>query len=68
MSHAGLVLTVFQNHLLFAISHFLQGKDNDSRARGDNGLFITLFPNVLYNCFLIRWLNIGNLMNFDWLI
>ena len=52
MSHADLVLTVFQNHLLFAISHFLQGKDNDSRERGDNGLFITLFPKVLKIVFL----------------
>ena len=43
--HAGLVLTVLQNHLFIAISHFLQGRDNDSR--GKNGLFSTLVPKVL---------------------
>ena len=36
ITHAGLVLTVLQNHLFIAISHFLQGRDNDSKARGDN--------------------------------
>ena len=27
------------------------------REGGDNGLFITLVPKVLYDCFLILWLN-----------
>ena len=48
ITHAGLVLTVLQNHLFIAISHFLQGRDNDSKGRGDNELFSTLVPKVLH--------------------
>ena len=46
---------------------FLQGINvNSVREEGDIGMFITLFPKVLYKRFLIRWINnFVDLLNFD---